>query len=433
MGGEAAKAAKAASALRAVTRPRHASGAVERRTWREWGQSNPMSLASLASVATIAAGGAGLAIVLAARAARAARARNARLALQSKITEDLVRMHINARKPALQEEIEEICVSRVHDLRDARSWGSQAHREGARAILSRILDKKEKKRSEQSTVSRALYAQIDFLKAAIAGLERALHVPDDSTDGERLTAQLRPARSVRIMAPQNPPELPAPAHITVTSGPSGPSGTGSIVPLYTSANPVSKTQLYSVTMNMEGNHNGVHEQYGHIATWDVRGVTDMGSAFYITEVDSDDLEDLSFWDTRKVRSMGGMFGSAVDFNGDISSWNTSNVTDMARMFYRASSFNQPLDKWNVSQVADMSNMFNGASAFNQDISGWKLQGDKFEKGMLGNMLRAERLAEGTRKKIASEWSLSDAQKNEAWILSSLVFGHSARRAGRVMI
>jgi surface protein len=190
-------------------------------------------------------------------------------------------------------------------------------------------------------------------------------------------------------------------------------------------------------MRMDGTQNGLHALYGHIATWDVRGVTDMGSAFYRTKVDSDDLEDLSFWDTRKVQIMGNMFGSAEGFNGDISSWNTSNVTDMAGMFERASSFNQPLDKWNVSQVADMSNMFNGATAFNQDISDWKLQADKFEPGKLRDMLRAENLDQVTKNKIESEWSLSHDQKNESWLRlrSRLVFGHSARRVarGRVMI
>jgi len=429
MGGEAAEAAEAAQAagaLRAVTR--HAGiSAVERQTWREWGQSNPMKLASLASLATLAAGGTGLAIGL-------ARARR-RADKQSKTTKELVDMHINAQEQrAVQREIEETCVSRVHDLHDARLWGSQARREAALVILQRILDEKTKRRS-QRTASRVLLAQIGFLEAAIAGFDRApLHVADDA-DGEnqpRTQAQSAASRPKGVqMAPQKPPELPVP--MEVASGPSGPSSGPSgpsVVPLSTSA--ISSVDMYRVTNKMKGAHNGVHAQYGHIATWDVRLVYNMNSAFRQTEVDSDDLEDLSFWDTRKVQSMRNMFQNAVTFNGDISSWNTSNVTDMMGMFNGASSFNQPLDKWNVSQVVSMKDMFHGASDFNQDISGWKLQGDNFGPSMLQNMLRAENLDERLRSKIEREWSLSQAQKQEAclWLLPPWSFGHSARRVAR---
>ena len=44
--------------------------------------------------------------------------------------------------------------------------------------------------------------------------------------------------------------------------------------------------------------------------------------------------------------------NAVYFNQDISRWNTSKVRDMAFMFNNATSFNQDLSGWDVSNVKE---------------------------------------------------------------------------------
>ena len=46
------------------------------------------------------------------------------------------------------------------------------------------------------------------------------------------------------------------------------------------------------------------------------------------------------WDTSKVTTMLGMFGSARRFNQPLDEWNTSAVTDMSYMFYYAVAFDQ---------------------------------------------------------------------------------------------
>ena len=66
-------------------------------------------------------------------------------------------------------------------------------------------------------------------------------------------------------------------------------------------------------------------KYGHIATWRVDKVTDMGT----------------------------MFRSAEKFNRPIGDWRVDKVTDMSHMFAGAKSFNQPLDVWRVDQVTDI--------------------------------------------------------------------------------
>jgi hypothetical protein len=84
--------------------------------------------------------------------------------------------------------------------------------------------------------------------------------------------------------------------------------------------------------------------YGHIATWNTVGVTDMS----------------------------GLFSGKTTFSDDISLWDTSNVTNMDNMFNNASAFNTTLNLWNLSKVTSVANMFVNATAFNQDISLWEL-------------------------------------------------------------
>jgi surface protein len=63
-----------------------------------------------------------------------------------------------------------------------------------------------------------------------------------------------------------------------------------------------------------------------------------------------------------------MFESATAFNQDISSWDTSKVKNMADMFNSATSFNQDISSWDVSSSTNMIRMFKDASAFNQELS-----------------------------------------------------------------
>ena len=429
---------EAANALRAVTRP-HAS-AVERQTWREWRQSNPMSAAGLASLAGLAVGGTGLAAVFLARALR-----NARLAKQRKTTEELVDMHMKALKgsktktdTAPQEEIEEICVSRVHDLRDAPTWPHTTTEriEGAREILRRILVKKKARRPGSDALClRALDAQIEFLVTAIEEIDSAIThavlsgVDDDSLSGpiRKLAHSVshRPARPQFAPSPQILDGAPVPSaqppsvavqrenagHAVVYGAERHTSARLRHAAYQPSAGAspmrIRSGALREVTSTLQGA--GVHRLYGHIATWDVRRVDDMSSAFESTQIAAEDLADLSFWDTRQVKSMRSMFHGAVDFNGDISGWSTSNLEDMAYMF-------------------------SGATSFNRDISDWNVKGGQFVEGRLKDTFRETGLRHDLKVKIGERWGLSAAQMSESWLNSgehNLASGYGrARRVAR---
>ena len=421
---------EAANALRAVTRP-HAS-AVERHTWREWRQSNPMSAAGLASLAGLAVGGTGLAAVFLARALR-----NARLAKQRKTTEELVDMHMKAGpQTALRAEIEDICVSRVHDLRDAPNWRDTTteRTQGACEILRRILVKKEARRPD-ALRSRALDAQIEFLETTIAEVDSAIThavlsgVDDDSLSGPiRKVAHSvshRPARRQLAPSPQRldgapvpsakPPSVAVPrenaGHAVVYGAEWHTSARLRHAAYQPSAGAspmrIRSGALREVTSTLQGD--GVHRLYGHIATWDVRRVDDMHGAFESTQIAAEDLADLSFWDTRQVKNMRSMFHGAVDFNGDISGWNTSNVEDMAYMF-------------------------SGAMSFNRDISDWNVKGGQFREGRLNDTFRETGMRHDLKVKIGKRWGLSAAQMSDSWLHSgehNLASGYGrARRVAR---
>ena len=111
-----------------------------------------------------------------------------------------------------------------------------------------------------------------------------------------------------------------------------------------------------------------HNVYGHIATWDVREVTNMEKAFegkYYRDLD------LSFWDTRGVSIMDGAF---ENYQGDVEvgMWDTKEVVSMSFMFSGASYFNCDIGSWNMSKVQRASSMFKGAAKFNQDLRRWNL-------------------------------------------------------------
>ncbi len=105
----------------------------------------------------------------------------------------------------------------------------------------------------------------------------------------------------------------------------------------------------------------------NINFWDTSNVRSMGGMFYGATSFNQPLNN---WDTSNVISMSGMFYGATSFNQPLDNWDTSNVTSMSYMFYGATSFNQPLDNWNVSKVTKMYNMFYYATSFNQPLANW---------------------------------------------------------------
>ena len=129
---------------------------------------------------------------------------------------------------------------------------------------------------------------------------------------------------------------------------------------------------------------GAEATYGHISTWNTRGVTDMsdlfcrynwfGSCSYYNGAAGSFNEDIGAWDTSGVTNMRSMFYAASDFNQDISGWSVDTVKDMSHMFRGASAFNQDIGDWAVVSLTSMDYMFYDASAFNQDL-GWCVDDD----------------------------------------------------------
>jgi len=132
---------------------------------------------------------------------------------------------------------------------------------------------------------------------------------------------------------------------------------------------------------------GAEATYGHISTWNTRGVTDMSDLFCRYNLYGGDYgcsyhnwaagsfnEDIGAWDTSGVTNMRYMFYAASDFNQDISGWSVDTVKDMSHMFRGASAFNQDIGDWAVVSLTSMDYMFYDASAFNQDL-GWCVDDD----------------------------------------------------------
>jgi surface protein len=134
-----------------------------------------------------------------------------------------------------------------------------------------------------------------------------------------------------------------------------------------------------------------HDVYGHVSTWDVRGVKGMAGAFANTGFEMDEhLADMSFWDTREVDDMSNMFSNALTFNGDITNWDTRNVTNMSNMFHMAVGFDQDIGQWDTSEVIDMSGMFTYALKFSQNLSNWVVkQGVKHDNMFEGSSMETE--------------------------------------------
>ena len=238
-------------------------------------------------------------------------------------TTDLLRMFSSAereRKTALAE----FCVCRVHDVRDLLLH--HEHKTAAKEVLEFHANRLEA--TERSERSECQKAQLWFLKKAL-------------TDSDTV------ARQENVYGHNwGPGTMPIPRH----------------------------RKLSDIVGDVEDDGN--HATHGPIATWDVRGVEDMASAFSSATRERNThlrlayFEDLSFWDTRSASDMSHMFEGLV---GDVKvgTWDTRNVIDMSEMFASAASFNGNISGWDVGNVRLMQNMFHGASAFKQDLSGWR--------------------------------------------------------------
>ena len=238
-------------------------------------------------------------------------------------------------EPALTKDgIARFCVSRVHELRELVEKRSSAL---ALAVLQHILAQK-KEDAKVEGPSRALSAQIVFLSAL---------------------SDIKTTESVSYGATSSMPSSPS----ILAFGRDRVTGT--------------------LEKAVEETRDGVHPKYGHIATWDVRDVTDMSNAFgrQTQPLSASDLADLTFWDTRQVTDMSNACSSET-FNGKIWTWHTKMVTNMSKMFWLAAHFNQDIGSWNTGNVKDMSSMFRFAKQFNQDIGSWNTSNVNDMSGML---------------------------------------------------
>ena len=160
-------------------------------------------------------------------------------------------------------------------------------------------------------------------------------------------------------------------------------------------------------------------EYGHIATWDVREVADMKSAFMEQSFTS---LDLSFWDTRKVKNMESAFEK---FKGkaDVRMWDTREVRNMSHMFFEASCFNCDIGSWDTSNVTDADRMFYGARNFNQDLSRWTLGHVRDPVQMFtGSGIEKEDAKKPEKVRLAAAQDMHSAGSDE------MVFGRASPRA-----
>lgn len=237
-------------------------------------------------------------------------------------TTDLLGAYVRA-NAATKDQIAEFCVCRVHDLRDLLIHDE--HNEAARQILEFHL----KKIRAVANKNKCQDAQVHFLNYALT---------------------------------RSPADLGILRAESLGSGIYGRNwGVGrSVVP---------KRKSFRTLME-DVENNGNHVEYGPVSTWDVRYVESMSGAFSSGMLDTplndhlvvEYFEDLSFWDTRRVKDMSNMFrGMRGDVN--VGRWDTSSVTSMEGMFYGASQFNGDIGAWDVGRVSNVTEMFEGATAF----------------------------------------------------------------------
>ena len=108
-----------------------------------------------------------------------------------------------------------------------------------------------------------------------------------------------------------------------------------------------------------------------LSTWDVSGITHLGSTFLNCSVLN---ADLGSWDVSNVISFANCFYGCTIFNQNIGAWDMSSATNISGMFNRATAFNNggsdTIGNWDVSNVSNMQSTFQNCNNFNQDIDGW---------------------------------------------------------------
>lgn len=256
---------------------------------------------------------------------------------------------LDAYAAASQSEIPKIldaCLSRVHDLRDALSGGSDTKRKTARAIL---LDLHERLKDSDGPCK---HAQLQFLREALSFSEpepsEVLRRSLDETAAMEAYAEKAWREAARLKKRKI---LARWAHERIPS--------------------------YMIFDELVRRHVRlpVHQLYGHICTWDVRKVSSMASAFAGKTL----FLDLSFWDTRSVTDMSKMF-DGLKGTLDVSTWDTRNVRNMEAMF-RGASIKGDIGAWDVRNVRSMSEMFKGARFMDaQDLSKWAPRSVTSEEG-----------------------------------------------------
>jgi surface protein len=82
-----------------------------------------------------------------------------------------------------------------------------------------------------------------------------------------------------------------------------------------------------------------------------------------------DLDDCQCGHTSLTVKVDAWLGGDATTYGHIATWDVSCVADMGWMFYDATAFNGDLRDWDVAKVTNMQMMFHEAAAFDQDL-GW---------------------------------------------------------------
>jgi surface protein len=435
-------------ALRAVARGSLSMPRQDDSTWREW--AGGLSTARIAG---------GTLILSAAAIALAAAVHATRQKAHTQSTKELIDMYIKASEDD-SHTIARCLVSRVHELRDALGWSGWWNAErkiAAKHILEDIC--RIKLAQNRISPSRALEAQIKFLEDAVLSplAQKFLRnsqpypnagqfqlAPKEFPDQLLAVPSQRMHETIEIESYAQPyaqsyprmhetnsaasirEKMATPKASTFAQSPldhnfsrlidGGESGIMDSVQHQSAASEnkgeALPTRLADVTANMTSLNVGKHSQYGHVATWDVRYVSDMSAAFISTEIEATDLADLSFWDTRNVTTMASMFRGASKFNGEIGDWNTHKVTDMSQMFCGADSFNSDITRWDVQSVIRMHCMFGSAIAFNQDISGWDVRAESAGRLELIRSMFAGARAFSHQEAVEHQW-LSAEQRNAA--------------------
>jgi surface protein len=261
-------------------------------------------------------------------------------------TEDLLELHKKS-EGQKKENIAEFCACRIHDVRDRLL--DEKYVKSATEVLQFHIDRLYKVERHVCEGN-----QLRFLENALRD-----EVPLNFSGGVRSVHMAPPVYADevnRILIPEGPgwgPKVPPCDWDAGLKG--GKRAEWALEKITTLPDLHVNCALY-------------HDEYGHISTWDVRGVKSMNRAFADADPKiCDHIADMSFWDTREVVDMSGMFSGAHEFDGDIKNWDTRMVRNMSRMFSGAKRFNQNIGKWDTGEVTNMRNMFRGAERFSHDL------------------------------------------------------------------